>query len=190
MKKLAFAFGAIIWGFMLTSCGEPIKDSIIKEIDNYFTAAEQQLSEIDNSEDFLAFANAMSDRSDLLETLDEKYGNKPISEEDNEAVMNYASERATAYNHKEADKAAEYLTPAIENLEAALEELYAEFQAGEGFSEETIFNFFDAYEPVEEFNEYDNVLPELQERAKIIQDKYEEMSELINATLQEMFPDE
>jgi hypothetical protein len=190
MKKLTFVFGAIILGFMLTSCGEPVKDSIIKEIDNYFTDAEKQLSEINNSEDFLVFANVMSDRSDLLELLDEKFGGKKISDEDNEAVMNYASERATAYNNKEAEKAAEFITPALDDLEAVVDDLYTQFQSGEGLQDESVLKFNSVYGVFSDFIYYDNVLPEIQERYSVVGEKLEEMDDLLKEKLDVLFPEE
>ena len=163
-------------GFMLTSCGDSTKDAIIKDVDNYFTQAEKELSEVNSAEDFLVFAQAMSDKSDLISLLDEKYGDKTLSEADNEAVQNYMYERATAYNKAEAAKAAEFLTPLVEHYETAINTLYDNI---DGADEETyramITDLQQAQDELALFADYDNVLPELQQRAQAAAAKLDEM---------------
>lgn len=189
MKKLAFVFGALIMGFMLTSC-ENVKDDIIKDIDAYFTQAEQDLNMIDNAEDFVTFAEVMNDRSDLLDQLSEKYGEKTISDEDWEAIENYMEERATAYNTAEADKCAEFLTPAIDRFEAIVNAMYPQYEAGTPFDEETLDEFLDAYFGVTAFSECENVYPALSDRLDPLFEMEDEMSETIIARMDEIWPEE
>ena len=46
MKKLAFLFGALVMGFMITSCGESVKDSMMKEIDALKVSAPTRIGDI------------------------------------------------------------------------------------------------------------------------------------------------
>lgn len=190
MKKLAFVFGALIMGFMLTSCGDSLKESVIKDVDAYFTQAEQDLAMIDNAEDFVTFAEIMNDRSDLLDNLSEKYGDRTVTDEDWEAIENYIEERATAYNKAEAEACAKFLTPAIDRFEAILNEMYPQYEAGVPFEEETIDEFLDAYFGVTNFSECENIYPELTDRLEPLFDMEDEMSEVIIARMDELWPDE
>ena len=190
MKKLAFAFGALIMGFMLTSCGDNVKESIMKDVDAYFTGAEQVLATIDNAEDFVTFAESMNDRDDLIEQLQADYGEKHISDEDWEVIENYMGERATAYNNAEADKCAEFLSPAIDRFEAILNEMYPQYEAGTPFDEETLDEFLDAYFGVTAFSECENIHTELSDRLDPLFEMEDEMSETIVARMDELWPDE
>lgn len=177
-------------GFMLTSCGDNVKDSIIKDVDEYFTQAEQVLASIDNAEDFVAFAESMNDRNDLIENLQEKYGDTHISDEDWSVIENYMGERATAYNEAEAVACEKFLTPAIDRFEAILNEMYPQFQAGTPFGEETLDEFLEAYMGVTAFSECENVYEELTDRLTPLFEKEDEMSEVIIARMDELWPDE
>ena len=178
MKKLSLIIAAVAMSFMLFSCGGvSTKDAIINDVDNYFNQLEQKLGEINNAEDFLAFAEATSDRSDLVNLLQEKYGDKTLSDEDNEAVQEFIQERATTYNQAEAKKAAEFLTPLIEDYENAVNALYDGFNSD--VDPDTFHALTEAFEQAETalrpFAEYDNVLPELQQRAQAAAAKLDEI---------------
>lgn len=190
MKKLAFVFGALVMGFMITSCGDSLKDSVIKDVETYFTAAEQDLASIDNAEDFIAYAVSMNDRSDLLDLLQEKYGDRTITDEDWEAIENFMEERATAYNHAEAEKCAEFLTPAIDRFEAIVNQMYPIYQAGGRFDQATIDEFIDSWAGVTAFEECENIYTELTDRLDPVFAKEDEMSDLILEQLDEFYADE
>lgn len=177
-------------GFMITSCGDSLKDSIIKDIDAYFAQAEQDLAMIDNADDFVNFATVMNNRSDLLNLLQEKYGEKTITDQDWEAVENFLEERATAYNKAEADACASFLTPAIDRFEAILNEMYPQFQAGTPFDEETLDEFLDAYFGVTAFSDCENIYPVLNERLDPLFKMEDEMSETIITRMNKIWPDE
>jgi len=183
-------FGALIMGFMLTSCGDSLKESVIKDVDAYFATAEQDLAGIDNADDFIAYAVAMNDRTDLLDLLQEKYGDRTVTDEDWEAIENFIEERATAYNKVEADKCAEFLTPAIDRFEAIVGEMYPIFQAGGLFKDTQLDEFLDAWTGVTNFEECENIFPELTDRLEPIFAMEDEMSEQIIAQLDELYPDE
>ena len=190
MKKLALVFGALIMGFMLTSCGESVKDGMINDVDAYFASAEAELAEIDNVEDFLVFAEVMNDRSDLLDLLEEKYGEKNISDADMETVENFIYDRATAYNQAESAKCSEFLVPAIERFEAIVNQMYPMFQNGTIFSEEIIDEFIDAYTGVTDFSVCENIDQALVDRLDPTFEKEDEMSDAIIARLDELYPEE
>lgn len=190
MKKLTLILAVAVMGFVMASCSGSPKDAIMKDVDEYFSQAEQELAEITNAEDFLQFAEVMSDRSDLIDLLDKKYGDKEISEEDNEIVQNYIYDRATAYNHAEAEKCAEYLTPLVDSFEAAVNQLYAQFQANQVYAADNIDVFIDSFAALLDFSDYDNILPEIQERLDVVLSKVDEMDETLDAKIDELYPDE
>ena len=192
MRKLAFVFGALLLGFMITSCDNSakIKEGMIKDVDFYFEAAEDELAEIDNAEDFVIFAETMNDRSDILDLLQEKYGDKDINDKDWEEVENFIYDRATKYNQAEGLKCTEFLTPVIDRYEAIVNKLYEQFQAGITFADEDLDEFLDAYSALSDFSECENVDPDLVERLNPTFEKEDEMSDLILARLDEMYPDD
>jgi hypothetical protein len=190
MKKLAFVFGALIMGFMITSCGESVKDGMIKLVDTYFASAEADLAAIDNVADFLAYAEVMNDRSDLIDQLQEQFGEKEISDADWEVVENYMYDRATTYNKAESAKCSEFLVPAIERFENIINKMYPQYQEGTPFDEETLDEFLDAYWGVSDFSVCENVDQDLVDRVSPLFDKEDEMSETIIARMDEIWPEE
>lgn len=188
MKKLAFVFGALIMGFMITSCGESAKDKLIKDVEAYFGAAEQQLATIDNAEAFLSFVQTMNDRSDLLGIIQENYQN--LTEAEQTVVDSLVYDRATEYNHAEALKCTEFITPVVENYEAAVNRLYAQYQDGLSFDEESLNNFLDAYTAISAFGICENVEPAIMERLDPVLQKEDEISDMIVEALDELYPDE
>ena len=190
MKKLAFVFGALIMGFMITSCGESVKDGMIKLVDTYFASAEADLADIDNVADFLSYAEVMNDRSDLIDQLQEQFGEKEISDADWEVVENYMYDRATTYNKAESAKCSEFLVPAIERFENIINKMYPQYQEGTPFDEETLDEFLDAYYGVTDFSVCENVDQTLVDRVNPFFDKEDEMSETIIARMDELWPEE
>lgn len=124
MRRLSLILAAVVMGFIMTSCGSSVKDSIMKDVDNYFTEAERKLAAIDNAEDFITFAISMNDRSEISNALEERYEGKEISEEDQEAIETYIYDRASAYNQAEGLKCGKFLTPRMERFVNAVEALY------------------------------------------------------------------
>ena len=179
-------------GFMITSCNNSakIKAEMIKDVDDYFTKAESELAAIDNAEDFVAFAVGMNDRSDLLDQLQEKFGEKDIDDADWEEIENFIYDRATAYNQAEGLRCTEFLTPVVEWYETIVNKLYEQFQAGIAFQDADLDEFLDAYSALSDFGECENVDPELVDRLNPVFEKEDEMSDMILARLDEMYPDE
>lgn len=162
MKKLTIILAAVVMGFIMTSCGGSVKDSVMKDVDNYFAQAEQKLATIDNADDFIAFAISMNDRSEFMKTIEEKYGEKKLSQEDQEALQTFIYDRATAYNKAEAQKCSEFLAPIMDRFVKAVDALY-NFE-GE-MDEDTFTAMFtemdEAEDEVLKFAECENVSEEL-----------------------------
>jgi hypothetical protein len=161
MKKLTIILAAVVMGFM-TSCGGSVKDSVINDVENYFTEAEQKLATIDNAEDFIAYAISMNDRSEFLKVLDEKYGNKTFTEAEEEEIQNFIYDRASAYNQAEALKCGEYLTPLMERFAKAVDALY--YNENE-LDEETFYAMYEEMDQAEDevlkFGECENIPEDL-----------------------------
>ncbi len=184
MKNLVLMFGAVILGFVMTSCGGSPKDAIIQDVDNYFTQLEQELQGIDNADDFMAFWKVASDKSDILKLIDEKYGNKMLSEEESEIVKEFIRDRAESYNQAEIQRFAELFTPVLERYEKAVDAFWTVYQSGGIVAgkriDEATFNAMDKeYEQAEaelmKFAAYDNILPSLMDRFTEAAKKHIEM---------------
>ena len=179
MKKITIILAAMVMGFMMTSCGGSVKDAIMKDVDNYFAQAEQKLAAIDNVDDFIAFAVSMNDRSDFLDELDKKYGEKSLSDEENDEVMDYIYDRATAYNKAEALKCAEFLTPIMDRFVKAVDALYTPFTEGNIPEEEVFYAMYDEMDQAEDevlkFADCENIPDELIEQFSAAEDKRAEM---------------
>lgn len=179
MKKLTIILAAVVMGFMMTSCGGSVKDAIINDVENYFTEAEQKLAAIDNVDDFIAFATSMNDRSEFLNVLDEKYGQKTISDADEEAIQKFMYDRATAYNQAEAKKCAELLAPIMDRFSAAVDALYNNETE---LDEETFWAMYNEMDQAEDevlkFADCENIPDELIDQFSAAEDKRAEMFDI------------
>ena len=162
MKKLTIILAAVVMGFVMTSCGGSAKDAVMKDVNDYFTQAEQKLAAIDNVDDFISYAVAMNDRSEFMDVLDKKYGDKTFTEAEEEEIQNYIYDRATAYNKAEAAKCAEFLTPAMKRFADAVDALYYN---DDELDEDTFFAMYyemdDAEDEVLKFAECENIPDDL-----------------------------
>ena len=182
------AIFAVVMGFVMTSCNNVSpKETIMKSTDDFFTQAEEELNTIDNAEDFMTFFNVFEeDKQEFIQTafadyVDEEGNIKGISDSDMEEIQSYMYDRASAYNKVEAAKAAEFLTPLIEQYEAAVDALYEAVSTGQP-TDGLVEQFEAAENGLALFGDYDNVLPELQERAQAAEAK---LDEVIAAMLEE-----
>lgn len=185
MKKLTVILAAVVMGFMLASCGGPsIVDQLNTEVDNFFAQAEQKLSAIDNGDDFLQFWEGMEEeRENFLNGLQEKFGEQEITDEQMEQFKDHMYERSSAYNKLEAEKAAEFLTPLVEQYETAVEAIVENVgQVDEDAWEALTEDFENAEVALRPYAEYDNVLPELQERLQTAEAK---LNDVINSLIVE-----
>lgn len=183
MKKITLAIFAVVIGCLMTSCKNVSpKETITKAFDNFFTKAEQELSTITTADEFMTHYYEFEERRDdflhevFADYIDEEGNIKGISESDMEEIEDYMYNRATAYNKVEAVKAAEFMEPLIAQYEDAVNALYD----GVGnVDEETFSMLVDDFENAEDnlqvFADYDNVLPELQERVQAAEAKLNEV---------------
>ena len=186
MKKITLAIAVVIMGFVMTSCGNKVSPSetILKAAQEFFDQAKAKLSAIDNTEDFLAFINSFNtEREEFSQNLfadyvDEEGNVTGFTEEEIVNLQTKLSNIATEYNKEEANKAAEFIAPIIERYENAVNALS---EAIGNADEETFDKLVEEYESVESelalFEDYDNVLPELQERGQAAESKLKQILE-------------
>ncbi len=184
MKKITLAIAAIIMGFVMASCGTKVAptETILKATQEFFDQAKTKLSSIQSAEDFLAFVNNFNkERDDFSQNLfadyvDEEGNIKGLTEEELDELQSKLSDIATEYNKVEADKAAEFLTPCIDTYEKAVNALC---EAASNADMEAFHNLTADFEAAEAalkpWGEYDNVLPELQQRAQAAEAKLNEV---------------
>jgi len=184
MKKITLAIAAVVIGFVMASCGNSVspKETILKATEDFFTQAKTNLQAIDNAEDFLAFVNNFAQEKDAFiqnvfaDYMDEEGNLKGFTEEELTDLQTQLGDMATAFNKEEALKAAEFITPLVENYENAVNALYdAIGNVDEETFHQLVENFEDAEAGLSVFAAYDNVLPELQERAQAAQMKLDEV---------------
>ena len=186
MKKITLAIAVVIMGFVMASCGNKVSPSetILKAAQEFFDQAKAKLSAIDNTEDFLAFINSFNtEREEFSQNLfadyvDEEGNVTGFTEEEIVNLQTKLSNIATEYNKEEANKAAEFIAPIIERYENAVNALS---EAIGNADEETFDKLVEEYESVESelalFEDYDNVLPELQERGQAAESKLKQILE-------------
>ena len=188
MKKITLAIAVVIMGFVMASCGTKVSptETILKTAQEFFDQAKAKLSAIDNTEDFLAFVNSFNtEREEFSQNLfadyvDEEGNIKGFTEEEIGNLQTNLSNLATEYNKEEATKAAEFIAPIIERYENAVNALS---EAIGNVDEETLDKLAEEYESAESelalFEDYDNVLPELQERAQAAEGKLQQLLEVL-----------
>lgn len=198
MKRLTLILATVLMGFVMASCQDSSlkKEDIMKATNAFFEQAEQELQTISSGEEFMDFFRAFTEKKShfieelFVDHIDEEGNLKGFSEEQAEDIYNSIYERATAYNRVEAVKAAEFIAPTVDNLEAAVNALYEQYQAGVEFTPENVDAFILSVSPYTVFQDYDNVLPELRERTFAINDKLTEMDTPLGAKINEMYPQE
>jgi len=190
MKKITLAIAAVVIGFVMASCGNSVspKETILKATEDFFTQAKTNLQAIDNAEDFLAFVNNFAQEKDAFiqnvfaDYMDEEGNLKGFTEEELTDLQTQLGDMATAFNKEEALKAAEFITPLVENYENAVNALYdAIGNVDEETFHQLVENFEDAEAALSVFAAYDNVLPELQERAQAAEMKLNEVIKAMEA---------
>lgn len=191
MKKITLAIAAIIMGFVMASCGTKVapSETIIKATQEFFDQAKTKLLSIQSAEDFLAFVNSFNNERDqfsqnlFADYVDEEGNIKGFNEEELDELQNKLSDIATEYNKEEAAKAAEFLTPCIETYENAVNSLC---EAASNEDMEAFHKLTEEFEAAEAglrpWAEYDNVLPELQQRAQAAEAKLNELLSALTPT--------
>lgn len=164
MKRNILIVAAFIGSLFLASCGENKDAKFMKQADDMFAQAEQDLQGIDDIDDFFTFYGELQEKKDgiLMEMMEAYVQTDSTVEAVPEEVRLHIYNRATEYNKVEAVKYAELFDPFLANLENALE----------ANDKEAAKNALDAMMP---YAMYDNVVPELQERAQVAVVKAEAM---------------
>lgn len=190
MKKITLAIVAVVMGFVMASCGNSVspKETILKATQDFFAKAKTELQTIDNAKDFLAFVDNFAKEKDAFiqdvfaDYVDEDGNIKGFSEEEITDLQDQLVGMANDFNKEEANKAAEFLTPLVENYENAVNALYdAVGKSDEDTFHQLVENFENAEEGLSVFAAYDNVLPELQDRAQAAEQKLNEVIKAMEA---------
>ena len=124
MKKFTMILGAVILGFMLASCGDNKKDTIIEKFNTFFDEETATLSQIDDADALVEYAHSFSERHDNLFTklteefpLDDDENFVGMNQEDNDAVWGSYQDRFDALNEQFIEKGAAFFEPIIADLE-------------------------------------------------------------------------
>ena len=164
MKKLTLILGAVVLGFVLSSCTKNPSENILKQVNDFFTQAETKINAIDNAADLVNFVHSFADEKEQFgQKLDETFGKdengiyKGMTAEGMEQLMNSISERATEYNKIEYAKCGEIMKPYIEKFDGIVKALVAQREAGEEFQDETVDQLKSAYEDI---TNYADIVPE------------------------------
>lgn len=131
MRRVALLLGAVLIGFMVSSCGEPTQEKIYKEVDMMFTQKEAEVKAIDNADDLLAFVNAMNETPEL-EIL-RKYANdndelEDLTAEEADKLFDRMLERRSVYEAVQEEKCTEILEPLIADYEKVVADLYEDYE--------------------------------------------------------------
>jgi len=173
MKKVTFFVVMAFAALAMTSCDNKAakKEAIMQEVETFFSQAEEKLATLNNTEEFLAFFDELSNsKEEFAQNLYAKYeaddqGNfKGFTPEESKSISEEIYARATEYNKKESAKCGEFLTPLIDNLQTVVDNAKAEYDANGQVSEETKALVEAAFEQVLIYSDYDNVPTELQDR--------------------------
>lgn len=164
MKKTFSILTALFMVVVLTCCSMSPKDTIIKEVDEFFYEAEKELRDIDNPDDLMLFINVFNeDKQEFSQALDVKYQKdengvfKGMNAAEMEAMQNEIFERATAYNKLEYAKCGEIMEPYVARVEDAVNKLQEYYNSGKDFTDEMIDEYVNA---AEELEKYGDVVPE------------------------------
>lgn len=171
MRKNILLIAAFVGTLFLASCGENKDASIMKQADDMYATAEENIQGVEDFDAFFASIEELDQKKNefLTEVLAPAYAVGDTAFNVPEEVSNHIFERATAYNHVEGAKFAELFTPYVDNLENATEAVYQAKSKAE--KDALIEKAMEAYEALMPFADYDNVPPEMQERVGAIVEK-------------------
>ena len=141
MKKVTLLLGAIVLGFMLTSC-ENKKQSAINLFNTFFDEEVSILNKVEDADGWMAYYDAASERFDnFFNMLNEQVpldddGNIiGLKQADSDEALKIYDDRMDDYLAKRDEKGAALYEPFISDLEGSFEE---------------ILGLFDQYENVED----------------------------------------
>lgn len=172
MRKNILLIAALVGSLFFASCGGGNKDAnIMKQADEMYANAEKTVNGIDNFDDFYAFLEEFEGQKNdfLTQVMAPAYAVNDSMADVPSEVSEHIYQRATEYNHVEAEKYAELLEPYVVNLENAIEAVNQAKSRAE--RDAMIEKTMEAYEAIMPYSDYDNVPPELQERSSVIVEK-------------------
>ena len=140
MKKVTLLLGAIVLGFMLTSC-ENKKETALKLFNTFFDEELAELNKVEDSDGWLAYYDAASERFDNFFSmlneklpLDENDNIIGLSQADSDEALKVYDDRMDDYLAQRDAKGSALYEPYINDLEDSFVD---------------IMNLFDQYESVE-----------------------------------------
>ena len=140
MKKVTLLLGAIVLGFVLTSC-ENKKDVAVNLFNTFFDEELTQLNKVEDADGWMAYYDAASERFDgFFNKLNEQVPLNDdgdiigMSKTDSDATLKVYDDRMDDYLTQRDAKGAALYEPFISELEGSFED---------------ILNLFDQYESVE-----------------------------------------
>lgn len=149
MKKIILFLGAVVLGFMLSSC-ENKKNIAINMFNSYFDQEEAIFSQVEDADAFLEYLDGVDERFDKFYNelnekcpLDEDDNIIGLSEADNDAAMKVFSDRLDAFAELRDAKGVALYEPYIADLEnywyGDIAEMFDEYETLENIPEE-VFN--------------------------------------------------
>ena len=154
MKKVTLLLGAIVLGFVLTSC-ENKKQTAVNLFNTFFDEELAQLNKVEDADGWMAYYDAASERFDnFFSMLNEKL---PLDENDNiiglkqadsdEALKVY-DDRMDDYLAKRDAKGAALYEPFISDLEGSFDNIMAlfdQYEKVEDVPDEAFDQLYDAF---------------------------------------------
>lgn len=129
MKKIALLFGALIMGFMITSCGNK-KAETLNLFNTFFDEEVSLLNKVEDADGWMAYYEAASERfNDFFDMLNKEI---PLDENDNivglsktesDEVMNAYDNRMDDYLAKREAKGSALYEPFISDLESSFNDV-------------------------------------------------------------------
>lgn len=133
MKKVTLLLGAIVLGFMLTSC-ENKKETALNLFNTFFDEELAQLNKVEDADGWMAYYDAASERFDnFFNMLNEKL---PLDENDNiiglkqadsDEAMKVYDDRMDDYLAQRDAKGAALYEPFINDVESSFDEIVGLF---------------------------------------------------------------
>ncbi|MBQ3710641.1 MAG: hypothetical protein II887_08055 [Bacteroidales bacterium] len=168
MKKLALTFGAIVLGFVLTSCGDNKKETVMQLFNTFFDEEVTFLNQVTSAADFLEYDQASDQRLEEFYAkmsqdfpMDENGEIINLGKEDNEEVKKALMAREDAYVNLYDAKRTELYEPYIADLEnfwnGELDEFFGQFENEKELTDEKIMPMFQKFE--EKFHLADEYVP-------------------------------
>lgn len=177
MKKVTLILGALVMGFLLSSCGESTKDKIYKDVDAFFVQKEAEIQGIDNADALLDFVTEMDNypELDLIDKYVDAEGNiTGLTEEEGDVLSDMMIQRREVYTDIETAKCNEMMEPLIVEYENIIASLYEDFEAGlSEASEDKMAQWESIYTQIDH---YTTIIPnELYDRFREADDTFDYM---------------